>query len=786
MTTRVVSYQKTLLATLVGFLISGSSFALEELNDHSLGEATGEGIALLPEDFSMVFMGDTATHSNLTARAKDTGYLRLIPVGPLATTTLDYNGDDTVNSTDNFVGKADIFLYGQALSAADGNLNNRYSNQAIASWGTPTNPWILKIATETQVPTFKTTETCAGANDTKCHVTYLAFEAPMLNKVIPNGSASTKDGSAAYNLKLGMWADAFVRNPFAAENLTATGTQFNSPAMYSTTVPATLNRANRLRLQMVWDGFGINGSRLQMFQTLGGVGATETTQGLSVFANNTLGLAGVLRFNSGDTTGLRANVTIGSESRTEGNWVQSGGGDASQQTQFNNETAQYRFNTRTVTDTQSNLTWSLPSGRAKALRLSTQESTSPQSKLSTPAINGGDAPTFNATEGLHFYNPNINLVLGSLYQPLIIGTDGKNFNLELVAIPNKPEIYKKIYTDYRTLAQGKDISYLGSTCNVHQCGTDVSIGGENYQGYNATHSSISIGSTEYDAANNRLSAYKGVEAFGVSFGALAGRTASGTHTQVRNEVQFLQRQKRDRSYILTDLYRLRDDSVVGGEQTDPYGGDSCGSWLGRETCNRSINIIGRHTDWVYLTSISPSGEYVYGDAGGAYTIYCNTAYSCLAGKPVGATVNANGNLVGSPTVGTVVNSHPGAGTSLNQFIAGLDNCWTGQLGADVCNGTNSTSTGIHGLSGINDGNFPNGRAPQTDNLSWSFDSRNTRWFATQANGQVLDGRAMAVHGNAHVIPTTISTINVSPLNNFGSAVIDGMLIQHMKITTKGL
>ncbi|WP_423250408.1 hypothetical protein, partial [Acinetobacter nosocomialis] len=25
-----------------------------------------------------------------------------------------------------------------------------------------------------------------------------------------------------------------------------------------------------------------------------------------------------------------------------------------------------------------------------------------------------------------------------------------------------------------------------------------------------------------------------------------------------------------------------------------------------------------------------------------------------------------------------------------------------------------------------------------------------------------------------------------PKNNFGSAVIDGMLIQHMKITTKGL
>jgi len=29
-------------------------------------------------------------------------------------------------------------------------------------------------------------------------------------------------------------------------------------------------------------------------------------------------------------------------------------------------------------------------------------------------------------------------------------------------------------------------------------------------------------------------------------------------------------------------------------------------------------------------------------------------------------------------------------------------------------------------------------------------------------------------------------VNPSALNNFGSAVIDGLLIQHLKITTKGL
>ncbi|WP_410204921.1 hypothetical protein, partial [Acinetobacter baumannii] len=28
--------------------------------------------------------------------------------------------------------------------------------------------------------------------------------------------------------------------------------------------------------------------------------------------------------------------------------------------------------------------------------------------------------------------------------------------------------------------------------------------------------------------------------------------------------------------------------------------------------------------------------------------------------------------------------------------------------------------------------------------------------------------------------------NITPLNNLGSAVVDGLLIQHLKLTTKGL
>jgi hypothetical protein len=129
---------------------------------------------------------------------------------------------------------------------------------------------------------------------------------------------------------------------------------------------------------------------------------------------------------------------------------------------------QYQIQTRTRTDTKTRTrTWEVPSTlEGKVLRLSTRETTDTE-RLTTPALDGGGAPSFDANEGLFIYNPNINLVLGSLYQPVILGSDGKNLSLEIARIPNKPEIYKKIYTDYT----GADKSYLGSTCNVYQCGT---------------------------------------------------------------------------------------------------------------------------------------------------------------------------------------------------------------------------------------------------------------------------------------------------------------------------
>ncbi len=105
--------------------------------------------------------------------------------------------------------------------------------------------------------------------------------------------------------------------------------------------------------------------------------------------------------------------------------------------------------------------------------------------------------------------------------------------MELTRIPHQENIFKKIYTDYT----GAVSSYLGSTCNVHQCGPTQSIAGKDYQGSNATHSSITIGSTVYDAETNTLSAYKGADAIGISFGEMQNATGlSATNSQSYKQV----------------------------------------------------------------------------------------------------------------------------------------------------------------------------------------------------------------------------------------------------------
>ncbi|WP_445115154.1 hypothetical protein [Acinetobacter sp. WZC-1] len=575
-------FQKTLLASLTGLCISHSCFALEALSDESLSESTGEGLALLPENYSMRFNG-----SNDAAGG---GSIRFIPVGPLsqAAESKGYaKADVFVNGISLGQSKKDV---GVARDATDwgvgyGNIGTAANDFArtITSWGSASNPWILKTVTNNNVPDF------SGVVKS---VSYLTLEAPLMHNVIP----TTGPEASAYNLKMGLYSDAFMRDKTVAE---------------STTGNLTAGLSNRLRLSLVWDGFGINGSSLKLFRTLDGVtdnniGGQYTANlkinnvitpktfnyGLNKSYNQTLGLAGVFRMNSGDTTGAnsRATITTGAVtgniyqldfSRNADNSVKRDEAGNVIYTQGANVTAApntasgvlqtYRPPTNSpktntydglppggsypsggmCTDPKANNrdaagcmvqegvtarrfvasasnSWNMPGARS-VIRLSTQELTGSINTDGTPAL-GGAIPNFrpNANaEGVFLYNPNINLVLGNLSQPLIFNTDGSNFSMELTRIPNNVNVYSRIYQRYADIPEDQlvdqNITYLGNTCTVNKCGGTVNIGGVTYQDSKATHGSISFGSTVLDQYGY-LKAYNGIGAFGVSIGELKSGT----------------------------------------------------------------------------------------------------------------------------------------------------------------------------------------------------------------------------------------------------------------------
>ncbi|MGV2454674.1 hypothetical protein [Acinetobacter seifertii] len=703
-----VSFQKTVLASLIGLFLSQSSFALEELSDAGLSETTGEGIAILPQNAFMVFRGagpNESVNQIITDRSKDTGYINYVPVGPLSVAAADTSGNGSVGPEDKAVGKADIFLYGLALSKSDGDANSRIANTAtaaaISSWGTAANPWVFKVKTVNNIPNFSTTD--SGGYP----VTYLSLEAPLYQPTI-DGAA----GADAYNLKLGLWADAFVRNPNVVATTNGSLAQFqygNSNGLIGTSIDTS--RANRLRLQGILNGFSLNGSQISMFQTLGGA---TTAGGMSPFYNNTLGMSGLVRLNTGDsknTSIVTENITSQTQTyATSANngWqtVHAGAnstlstsssgdcGNSSTGSFSTSRGCRYYVENRTRTDTKtSSKTRSAFNDTSKVLRLSTREtSDSPNASnnLYTPALDatGAVAPKFADTEGLYLYNPNINLVLGNLYQPIVLGSDGKNFSIEIARIANKPEIYKQIYTDYT----GADATYKGSTCNVYSCA-------------NPTHSSIAIG-TVYSPDNGKtLLADTSEGAIGVSFGRLISTGTQVSGTSAGSLVSLTNSVSGTTSATMTEVrFKQRQQNTQTWNQT--Y---SCGVF----NSNCGYSNVGYLYQWEYNQGTS------------SWVITNPTA------KPADAAT-----------------------------------C-SGLLG---CTST-SGSTPIYGT---------------VSNRDWS--NASIPWL-TSRNAVVNDLIGSSNGTTGYVIPTANQAPalnNITPLNNLGSAVVDGLLIQHLKLTTKGL
>lgn len=81
-------FRKRCLATAIGLFLTNPSYALQALSDDSLSNTTGEGVALVLDDFKMVFQqpNDLSTGSSYTRGLEnpsqyDTGFIRIIPTG---------------------------------------------------------------------------------------------------------------------------------------------------------------------------------------------------------------------------------------------------------------------------------------------------------------------------------------------------------------------------------------------------------------------------------------------------------------------------------------------------------------------------------------------------------------------------------------------------------------------------------------------------------------------------------------------------------------------------------
>lgn len=693
---------------------------LEKLDDDALADSTGEGIAFLPENAVLLLRGAGAGTTEsittlLTDRSNDTGYINYIPVGPL-----------TNAAATSGAGKADVYLYGLAISKGDNDLNSRLNatDPLIRSWGTADNPWLFKVETETGLPNFAPTGTDS--------VTYLALEAPLHHLYTLDYTDNSKDvsnnipttgetGADAYNLKLGLWADAFVLDPTKSAT---DSTRFNLGGT---------NRANRLRLQAIWDGLSINGSDIKLFQTMGGATNTATNGNAKDTAyNHTLGLAGVLRFNSGDTRatssgGFKANITTtgggGAATSSTAGWVNRysphpstvpAGTTTAQGTTNCTQpggtipfVCQYQIRSRTTTinNAYTNGTWSAPNlTNAGILRFSTQESGTVQGVLDSPAtgVGSGSAPTFDANEGVFLYGANINLVLGSLYQPLILNKDSgsNNLVLEIAAIPNKADIYKKIYTAYTGYLGGATASdYSGSTCSVYFCGTPIEVnngvtGVKTYQGNTATHSSISIGSTEYNPNTGLMTAYKGIDAVGVSFGALPIASTNPTG----QSYYYYELQNRERRRGANNRYRYCLN-------------ESCSSLSSNSGTNTGLRFDNMGAVWKTSTGTS---------------LY-------------------------NPTVAS-----------------------TGYTWAETTGGSTFVVPSL-GAGGL----------PQAD-AAWNPTTKQweSKWDGTTWTPTTTLPAASSFSNSTQ--KDVLESFSKSQFTNLGSAVIDGMLIQHMKITTKGL
>jgi hypothetical protein len=339
-------FVRTLLSVALMSAVVMPAYALEAMSDASLSGETGEGLAFFTNNFQfqMPSVAGDVSQSGTPAYGNFYGAgTNVFGTGPAAITPGNYGSYvylSPLGSVPTGGNRTDVYLYGLSLSENDNTsvttsagtactatngciaagsvvapadalhgtvAHNILFNPTLGvgaggggiNWGSATDPFTLSVFTTNtpQAPAGYTTSV-PGLGGGLPQVPFLRLTAPT--SALPSTDSSN-------NLRLGLWMNILQ------EDMTSLATQQlggnNSLTASGTAGPA-------LQIQALWDGFGINGTTIDLFPTDPCTAAGDTcvanpagavNKGNSAYSN-TLGFAGVLRFNSQTTGVLRLSV----------------------------------------------------------------------------------------------------------------------------------------------------------------------------------------------------------------------------------------------------------------------------------------------------------------------------------------------------------------------------------------------------------------------------------------------------------------------------------------------
>ena len=288
---KLPSFTLLSLFVLLAGMTTGASAALEPVQEDDLGDVTGEGIAILPENFRVVF--------------DPSAYIRTMPRGA----PVDSTGGPSVDRA------ADLLWYGFAFSGQDGGVTAVSSANRITSWGTASNPWVFRAISTNNLL----------YNGTSPGYPVLQYSAPRYT-----AAGDFADNVNVMNLKYAFYGDIGVCN-------------VGTPTYGSVAGCGGLGAAAKLQSISVWDRLSFHGSKYSIFQstadygkymgnagveflpvTAGGAVADDDGSFGAVWLNRiNSSPTGVMRFGVGGATSNTTipQVTPGAFNNNEGIWV---------------------------------------------------------------------------------------------------------------------------------------------------------------------------------------------------------------------------------------------------------------------------------------------------------------------------------------------------------------------------------------------------------------------------------------------------------------------------------